>query len=65
VLSKRVVYGVPARLISLIEIKGIGKIRAEKLYAQGIKTKQDIVNNLELTAKIAGLNPETIKKGLG
>jgi helicase len=64
VLSKRVVYGVPARLISLIEIKGIGKIRAEKLYAQGIRTKQDIINNLESTAKIAGLSQETIKKGL-
>jgi replicative superfamily II helicase len=64
VLAKRSVYGVPAKLVGLIEVKGIGKIRAEKLYNNGIKNKTDIINNIDLAASVAGVNKETLLKSI-
>lgn len=61
-LEKRMKYGVPAKLVNLVEIKNIGKIRAEKLYTAGFKTKGDILADLNKAAKIAGVNPETLKE---
>lgn len=58
VFAKRIQHGVPARLLDLIDIKGIGKIKAEKLYDAGFKTKTDIKNNLDAASKIAGIKKE-------
>lgn len=60
-LQKRMQYGVPVKLIDLIDIKGIGKIRAEKLYDAGFKTKHDIYKNIDHAAKVAGVSSETFK----
>ena len=61
-LEKRMKYGVPARLVGLVEIKNIGKIRAEKLYTAGFKNKSDIVADLNKAAKVAGVNPQALKE---
>lgn len=41
-LEVRVKHGVKEELLPLVAIRGIGRVRARKLYAQGIKTPQDI-----------------------
>jgi len=64
VLEKRMKHGVPARLVNLVEIKNIGKIRAEKLYNAGFKTRSDIASNLAGAARIAGVNQENLKSNL-
>ena len=61
-LQKRIQHGVPAKLVDLIEIKGIGKIKAEKLYAAGIKDKSHIRADIDKAAKICGMKQETLKK---
>jgi helicase len=60
-LAKRMKHGVPAKLVDLVEIKNIGKKRAEKLYTAGFKNKDAILANLEKAAKIASVNPKVLK----
>ena len=64
VLSKRSIYGVSSKLISLIEIKGIGKIRAEKLYNNGFKNKNDIMNNIEAASSLVGISKDNLIKSI-
>jgi hypothetical protein len=64
IMGKRMRHGVPAKLVDLVEIKGIGKIRAEKLYDKGFKNVKDIKANLDGAAKVAGVNVETLKGNL-
>ena len=47
---------IPKEHIELFKIDKIGKKRAEKLYAAGFKTKQDILNNIESASKIARID---------
>ena len=61
ILEKRIKYGVSSRLVSLVEIKNIGKLRAEKLYNAGFKSRADILANLNGAAKAAGVNAQTLK----
>jgi len=63
-LSKRMQYGVPAKLVDLIEIKGVGKIKAEKLYAQGFASREQIVNRIDEAAKVCGIKKETLLKNI-
>lgn len=42
-LKWRVKYGVPTYLLDLVKLPQIGKIRAERLYKNGIKTKEDFI----------------------
>ncbi len=39
---RRIVYGVKEELLPLVELKGIGRIKARRLYNMGIKKKEDI-----------------------
>lgn len=62
-LKKRLKYGVKQELLELIEFKGVGRIRARKLFNAGIKTVLDVkkadVKDLE---KIVGRKTaETLK----
>lgn len=54
-LRARVKYGAKEELINLLQIKGIGRVRARRLYNEGIKSK-DMVNidNLALIKKVLG-----------
>lgn len=40
----RIKYGVREKLISLVQIRGIGSVRAEKLYFAGIKSAADLAD---------------------
>ena len=42
VLRKRVLYGIKEELVELIELKGIGRVRARKLFNAGIKGITDV-----------------------
>lgn len=41
-LRHRITYGIKPELLDLVSIKGIGRVRARRLYAAGIKTPKDI-----------------------
>lgn len=43
----RVVYGVGEHLLDLVSLPGIGAQTASQLYQAGLKTKEEIINNLE------------------
>ncbi|WP_094227995.1 ATP-dependent DNA helicase [Methanolobus psychrotolerans] len=42
ILEKRIHYGASPELIELVSIRGIGRVRARKLYDNGLKTVDDI-----------------------
>lgn len=64
VLSKRMQHGVPAKLVGLIEIKGVGKVKAEKLFAKGFASKEQIINQIDEASKICGIKKETLLKNM-
>jgi len=57
-------HGVPARLVEIIDIKGVGKIKAEKLYENGFTDKNKIMENINEAARIAGIRAETLLNNL-
>jgi helicase len=61
-LRTRVKYGVKEELLNLVEIKGIGRIRARRLYNEGIINRNMInIDNLPSMKKALG---EKIAEGL-
>jgi len=65
ILRKRVIYGIREELIELVKIKGIGRIRARKLYNNGVKTLDDLskipVKKLAEIDKIGSTLADNIK----
>ena len=58
ILRKRIVYGIKEELIELVQIKGIGRIRARKLYGRGIKSIDDLKKiPVEKLAEIDKIGP--------
>jgi helicase len=55
-LSKRIKYGVKEELLALVELKGIGRARARKLYNSGITKPSEIKKNIEKVELILGKN---------
>jgi len=53
-LLYRFKYGAPAEFVPLLQIKGIGLARAEKLYNAGIKNKNDLLTKMAIAKKILG-----------
>lgn len=43
-LRKRLKYGIKEELVALVELKGIGRVRARKLYNAGLKTVSSVKN---------------------
>lgn len=41
-LRTRIRYGIKEELIDLVKVKGIGRIRARRLYKEGIKSREDL-----------------------
>jgi helicase len=41
-LRKRIAYGIREELVELVQIRGIGRIRARKLFDHGIKSLEDL-----------------------
>ncbi len=50
----RLRYGIRAELVDLVRLEQIGRVRARKLYANGIKTVADIRSNREKVSVILG-----------
>jgi helicase len=63
-----VVYGIKGELVDLVQIKGIGRVRARILFKNGIKTTEDLtkisVEKLAKMDKIGPLVAENIKTHL-
>ncbi|UYP48118.1 hypothetical protein NEF87_004403 [Candidatus Lokiarchaeum ossiferum] len=52
-LNYRITHGIKESLIPLVKLKGIGRVRARKLFQAGFKTTNDILNsNIEDIAKV-------------
>jgi helicase len=59
----RIAYGVRVELVELCQIPNIGKIRAEKLFAAGIRKKQDFnMVNFDIIKKSLNMKDEKIKE---
>ena len=67
-LRRRVSYGIREELLELVKIKGIGRIRARKLYKNGIKNLDDLssipVKKLAEIDKIGSTLADNIKSQL-
>ncbi|MEO9309405.1 MAG: DEAD/DEAH box helicase [Nitrososphaera sp.] len=68
VLRKRIQYGIKEELIELVQIKGIGRIRARKLFANGVRNLEDLnkipVDKLAQIDKIGPTIADNIKSQL-
>ncbi len=53
-LSRRVKYGVKEELLLLVELKGVGRVRARKLFNAGIKRPSEIKSNIAKVEAILG-----------
>jgi helicase len=53
-LLLRIKYGIKQELVSLVELKNIGRVRARKLFSQGIKSANDIKNNPDKFIDVVG-----------
>ncbi|MGI0007879.1 MAG: helix-hairpin-helix domain-containing protein, partial [Nitrosotalea sp.] len=64
----RVTYGIKGELVDLVQVKGIGRVRARVLFKNGIKTREDLTSiSVEKLAKIDKIGPiiaENIKTHL-
>lgn len=54
VLERRIKHGCKDELLQLVLLKGIGRVRARKLWNFGIKNKQDVINNKNTAIKLVG-----------
>lgn len=59
-MEKRIKFGVKTELVDLVDLKGVGRVRARKLYNAGIKSKSDIVKSSHQLPSIIG--QKTAKK---
>jgi len=53
-ISRRVKYGVKEELLLLIELKGVGRVRARKLFNAGIKRPSEVKSNLVIVETLFG-----------
>jgi len=53
-LSRRIKYGVKEELLLLVELKGIGRVRARKLFNAGIKRPSEIKLNIHKVQALLG-----------
>ena len=67
-LRQRITYGIKEELVELVQIKGIGRIRARNLYRHGIKNLEDLrtisTKNLAEIDKIGPVIADNIKSQL-
>ncbi len=68
IIRKRINYGIREELLELVKIKGIGRVRARKLFKHGIKNLDDLsaipVKKLEEIDKIGSTLADNIKSQL-
>lgn len=61
-LSMRIMYGVKPELVGLCRIPGVGRVRAERLYAAGFRKPSDLIKNPPLVKKILNMKDEKVKE---
>jgi replicative superfamily II helicase len=61
-LQMRIAYGVSAKLVPLCRIPDVGKVRAEKLYAAGIRTASDVASDPARVASVLNMSSERVAK---
>jgi len=62
-LLLRIKYGIKQELVSLVELKQIGRVRARRLFNNGIKSPNDIKNNPDKFMTLVGkIGLETLKE---
>jgi helicase len=68
IVRKRIAYGIKEELVELVKVRGIGRVRARKLYDHGIKTIEDLhtipINKLVEIDKIGPTIADNIKSQL-
>ena len=52
VLPIRINYGIPETLIELVQLPGIGGVKARKMWDKGIRSLQDVMGNTEVMKTI-------------
>jgi helicase len=50
----RIRYGIKEELLDLVRLEQIGRVRARRLYGNGIKSVQDIRANVEIVRSVLG-----------
>jgi helicase len=64
-LALRIKYGVREELLALVELKGIGRVRARKLFRSGITKPSEVKKNIVKVESILGKKvTENLKKQL-
>ncbi len=53
-LVLRIRHGVKEELLELVELKGIGRVRARKLFKAGIRTKEDLIKHKDRLPALLG-----------
>jgi len=61
-LEIRISYGVKADMVDFCRLPDVGKVRAERLYAAGFRTIQDVVDRPEHVQRILNMKDERIQK---
>jgi helicase len=61
-LADRLRYGIREELVPLCRIKGIAKIRAEKLWAAGLRSPYDVANNFDKVKQILNMKDDKIQE---
>jgi helicase len=62
ILSKRIAHGVKEELLELVALKGIGRVRARKLYEHGYRSIYDLaVADEKELLRIPGFGPALVK----
>ena len=59
-LSLRIAYGARPELIDLCKVPNVGKVRAERLYAAGIRKPADMLKNPHAVKKILNMKDDKI-----
>jgi helicase len=53
-LALRIKYEIPKEYVQLVKVGGIGRVYAERLYQQGLKTVHDVTTHKETVLKVMG-----------
>lgn len=61
-VALRVAYGVRPELVGLCKLPGIGKVRAEKLYAAGFRKPLDLLKNPAAVKKVLNMKDDKIEE---
>jgi helicase len=59
-VALRIAYGVKPELIDLCKVPNIGKVRAERLYAAGLRKPADMLKNPQLVKRLLNMKDDKV-----